>query len=142
MLGLKLIEVRTDINTFSSTHICCMLTLPNLINKIVQGGIFFFYSVSMVDYSNVMIKMHIAVAEKHFWIGNDQVVILRLKCAISAGGDFFDQEYMFHRPGFKPTIYGSQTITKNNVYVTYCFIKKCGNHTFFSNIQKDFTLFS
>ncbi len=43
----------------------------------------------MVDYSNAMIKMHIVVAEKLFRIGIDQVAILRLKCVISAGGEFF-----------------------------------------------------
>ena len=37
--------------------------------------------------------MHVAVAEKLFSIGNDQVSILRWKCLISAGG-FFDQEYL------------------------------------------------
>ncbi len=55
----------------------------------------FFYSVSMADYSNAKIKMHVAVAKKIFRIGNDQVAILRWKCPISAGGGiFFDQEYI------------------------------------------------
>ena len=54
----------------------------------------FFYSVSMVDNTYAKIKMHIAVAEKLFTIGNDQVAILTWKCAISRG-DFFDQEYTY-----------------------------------------------
>ncbi len=66
----------------------------------------FFYSVSMVDYINAKIKMHVEVAEKLFKIGNYQVAILtilRWKCAISTGGgDFFDQEYIMH---FTLTIY-------------------------------------
>ncbi len=37
----------------------------------------FFYSVSMVGDSNAKIKIHIAVAEKLFRIGNDQVAMLR-----------------------------------------------------------------
>ena len=48
-----------------------------------------FNSVSMVDYSNAKIKMHVPVAEKFFWIGNDKDAILRCKCVISAGGGFF-----------------------------------------------------
>ena len=43
----------------------------------------------MVDYSNAMTNMHVAVAEKLFRIGNDQVAMLRWKCAISAGGGIF-----------------------------------------------------
>ena len=43
----------------------------------------------MVDYSNAKIKIHVAVAEKLFRIGNDQVAILRWKCAISTGGGIF-----------------------------------------------------
>ena len=39
----------------------------------------FFYYVNMVDNSNVMIKMHVAVDEKLFRIGNDQVPGIRLQ---------------------------------------------------------------
>ena len=46
----------------------------------------------MVAYSNDKIKMHEAVAEKLFRIGNDQVAI-RGKCAISAGGFFLPEVY-------------------------------------------------
>ncbi len=54
----------------------------------------FLNSVSMVVYSNAKIKNACSNCWKLNRIGNDQVAILRWKCAIFAGGGFFfDQEY-------------------------------------------------